>query len=573
MTSYQAPGQPLPAERSPTLVEVSAVITPDMATLVEGAAGAADGLPDDPTVSGVTVHDAAAPATRYPGAIALAIALPLSGQDLQSRVQEFAAAGYCAVIYKSHGASDEELRRAARSAGLRLFRANDEAPWEQLASSIETALLAHGAADSSLRDIRPGDLFELANTVASLAGGAVAIADVDQMLLAYSTLPGQPIDDTRRRSILQLHVPHTAQNDADYRRVHATRGVVTVAPTGDSFTRWAVAIRAGRAVLGSLWLIDTDNGPSTDAERLLLEAANVAAVHLLHRRTHHDADRARQLGLVMPLLFEPGRAELAAVQLGIASTSVRIAALTTRRPAGTASETLQASLRLFDAVRSACAVWLPTAVCGLADNVVYVVLPQPEPVAASAAVSAAADAGPIGAPAGVPSFQRQAVLRIAHHTRRLLSLPVFAGVGDAEPIAGADRARAAAETVLAALLSDAEEGMVNPDSDDIVADRHSLGPRLELRQITDSLRRAGLLPGETVSAIAEYDARRSTAFELTLRTWLDCGANAIETASRLGLHPNTVRYRLSRASSLFGLRLDDSETRLLLWMQLWARQH
>jgi hypothetical protein len=545
-----------PHDRLPTLAEVSRAIPPDVATLVES--GQTGSPAAHQTVSGVTIYDPAVPPASSPGAIVLAVGLPLFGPDMPDRIRALHAAGYSAVVYKAHGAADEELRRAARAAGISLLRASDDVPWEQLSAIIETAVMPHGHVHLSLGDIRPGDLFELANTVASLAGGAIAIADVNQTLLAYSTLPEHPIDDTRRNSILQLHVPHTTQNDIDYRRVHAATGVLTVAPSGDSFTRWAVAIRAGSAVLGSLWLIDSDEGPSTDAAPILIEAANVAALHLLHRRSHYDADRARQLGLVMPLLFEPGRAELAAVQLGIAATSVRIAALTTRRPAGTASDTLQASLRLFDAVRSACAVWLPTAVCGLADNVVYIVLPQ---------AGAADDA------ADLPAFQRQAVLRIAHHTRRLLSLPVFGGLGDAAPVAAADRGRAGAEAVLAALLSDAENGLVQADSDGIVADRQSLGPRLQLRQMADTLLAAGQLPGGLASAIAEHDLRRNTAFELTLLTWLDCGANAIETANRLGLHPNTVRYRLSRMEPQFGVRLDDPETRLLLWLQLWARKH
>ncbi len=41
----------------------------------------------------------------------------------------------------------------------------------------------------------------------------------------------------------------------------------------------------------------------------------------------------------------------------------------------------------------------------------------------------------------------------------------------------------------------------------------------------------------------------------------------------MGLHVNTVRYRLSRVEPLFGLNLEDPETRLLLWLQLWARHN
>jgi hypothetical protein len=543
--SYQDTG---PASKHlPTLSEVSAGMGSNVATLIELPAA------DRQFVSGATLYDPAAPPVAYPGAIALAIGLPLAGPVLNERLQQLAAAGYLALVYKAHGTADDELRAVARSVGLGLLKASDEFPWNHLAEIIDAAIMPYGESRKTLVDIRPGDLFELANTVASLVGGAVAIADVDQTLLAYSTIDDQPIDETRRDSILQLHVPHTEQNDIDYRRVHAATDVVTVAPAGHSFTRSAVAIRAGSVVLGSVWLIDTGNGTNADADRVLREAANVAALHLLHRRTNRDSDRARQRDLVAPLLFEPGRAELAAVQLGISADSIRVVALTERVLTGSAPENLQSSLRLFDTVRTACAVWLPTAVCGVADNIVYIVLPQNR--------------------SATPAYERDAVLRIAHHTRRILAGPVLAGLGEPVPLNGAAESRAAAEAVLAALVGDVEEGRVDTDSDDIVADQHSLGPRLHLRQAAAALRAAGLLPGDAVSRIVEHDTHKNTAFAPTLLTWLHCGANAIETAGKLGLHANTVRYRLSRIEPLFGLRLDDPETRLLLWLQLWAHDN
>lgn len=62
----------------------------------------------------------------------------------------------------------------------------------------------------------------------------------------------------------------------------------------------------------------------------------------------------------------------------------------------------------------------------------------------------------------------------------------------------------------------------------------------------------------------------ASSFGETVRTYLDTGGNAIDVANQLGLHVNTVRYRLSRIKPLFGLDLSDAETRLLVWLQLWA---
>jgi DNA-binding PucR family transcriptional regulator len=47
----------------------------------------------------------------------------------------------------------------------------------------------------------------------------------------------------------------------------------------------------------------------------------------------------------------------------------------------------------------------------------------------------------------------------------------------------------------------------------------------------------------------------------------------METAKALNVHVNTVRYRLSRVMTLFGVDLDDPETRLLVWLQMWARHN
>ncbi|TDW29565.1 PucR family transcriptional regulator [Cryobacterium psychrophilum] len=529
----------------PLLAEVCRSFGPDILSLVE------DPAEERTPVAGCVLYDRFAPPTPFPGAIALAVGLDLADDQLPERLRDLAAAGYLGLVYKQHGRPDAGLRSMARSNGVALLRASDAVPWDQLTEILTAAIIPHGASVRTLVDILPGDLFALANTVASLTGGAVAIADPEQTVLAYSTLPGQPIDDTRRNSILQLHVPHSEQNDLDYRRVHAARDVVSVAPGAQSLTRSAAAIRAGSVVLGSLWVIDADNDHDPQTARLLLEAANVAALHLLHRRTHSASGRDRQISLVRPLLFEPDRAELSATQLGIAAESVRIVALTAGGPTGSAPAALQASLLVFDTVRTACAVWLPTAVCGLADNVVYIVLPQ------SATASFA--------------FQREAILRITHHARRLHGRPILAGFGRTTPIGAVPESRADAEVVLAALLRDVEEGRLRVDSDDIVADQQSLGPRLQLRQICADLRAAGHLPGADATRISDHDSRKKTAFAETIRTYLDCDANAIETARRLGLHANTVRYRLSRVESLFGVRLDDPDSRLLLWLQLWAQ--
>jgi hypothetical protein len=172
----------------PTLADVARSAGSEILRLVEMPAD------DQQLVAGAVLYDSTARPAGFPGAVALAIGLSLSGKRLGAKVRELREAGYVALVYKTNGASDGLLRAAARETGMALFQASDSVPWHQLAEIMEAALIPHRQSGRTLVDIRPGDLFDLANTVAAQAGGAIAIADPDQAILAYSTLPDQPID-------------------------------------------------------------------------------------------------------------------------------------------------------------------------------------------------------------------------------------------------------------------------------------------------------------------------------------------------------------------------------------------
>ena len=531
----------------PTLADVARSAGSEILSLVE--------MPSDDRqiVAGSVLYDSTARPAKFPGAVALAIGLSLSGKRLGAKVRELSDAGYVAVVYKSNGTSDEVLRAAARDNGMALFRASDSVPWNQLAEIMDAAVVPHRQSGRTLVDIRPGDLFDLANTVAAQAGGAIAIADPEQTILAYSTLPDQPIDETRRSSILSLQVPHSVETDNDYRRVHAATDALDVATQDPSLRRTAIAIRAGDSVLGSLWLLELADHHNEDANRILREAANVAALHILHKRTTYVSNLTRQIDLVQPLLFDPKRAELAAIRLGISAPSIRVAALGVWPSEAIAAETLQSRLRLFDTIRTACAIRLPSAVCGLSDNIVYIVLPQTTETSRH--------------------FQRTALLKIVQNARRLLARPVLAALGAAATIDRLEDSRVNAELVLSELVRNVAEGRIAADSDDIVADDDSLGSRLLLRQFVSALTAAGQLPGSHALSIAAHDEQHKKSFEETIYAYLSCGGNAIDAAKSLDVHVNTVRYRLSRVEPLFGIDLDDAETRLLVWLQLWARHN
>ena len=63
------------------------------------------------------------------------------------------------------------------------------------------------------------------------------------------------------------------------------------------------------------------------------------------------------------------------------------------------------------------------------------------------------------------------------------------------------------------------------------------------------------------------DAQRERLAE-TLRAWLDRPGQVQAVAAALGVHPQTVRYRMGRLRELFGERLEDPEARFELGLAL-----
>jgi len=128
--------------------------------------------------------------------------------------------------------------------------------------------------------------------------------------------------------------------------------------------------------------------------------------------------------------------------------------------------------------------------------------------------------------------------------------------------------------------------------------RAALGPSLHWPRAAASLRRAAaalalprdglivaddhlatLLLGADPGLAAELAAARLAPLEGltavqrerllgTLRAWLDRPGQVQAVAAALGVHPQTVRYRMGRLRELFGDRLDDPEARFELGLAL-----
>jgi DNA-binding PucR family transcriptional regulator len=76
-------------------------------------------------------------------------------------------------------------------------------------------------------------------------------------------------------------------------------------------------------------------------------------------------------------------------------------------------------------------------------------------------------------------------------------------------------------------------------------------------------------------SLAPFDgltSKRRARLGETLLAWLQSRSSAPDLATQLGVHPQTVRYRLRQLEELFGDRLNNPDERLNLEVTLRAEQ-
>lgn len=135
--------------------------------------------------------------------------------------------------------------------------------------------------------------------------------------------------------------------------------------------------------------------------------------------------------------------------------------------------------------------------------------------------------------------------------------PVGVGV-PVEPFAAADSLRLARRVLT--LVGDGAPS-------DIVMYAEERLPELLLQGadvVTAQLRRRLFEP------LSDLTQRQRDRTIETLRAWLEEQGNAHAVAQRLGLHPQTIRYRMRRIEEAFGDRLRDARTRFELEMAVYS---
>jgi hypothetical protein len=335
--------------------------------------------------------------------------------------------------------------------------------------------------------------------------------------------------------------------------VRATRPEMATVDAGDvaRHTRELLAaatraIAARRAPTDAELSFVEDLAVTRARQGIPIEAV-LAAIHVAERRIWSAArERARTDGVPLGRVLDARElyddwAESVRTRLIVAHRRAEISARTTGR-----DRPGRLLRRLLDGGSAAA---LAAAEAGLgAGEVRVVVVPDPPRTLVGPLVTAlrargaggAEDGAVVGVVAGLTADLRSALSGVVCGV---------AGPGAAEEVPSLRRLATAAADVAA------DEGRTGPTDVADVAVRVALEARPDLAAILLDRHRSAL----------EAMGRKAAEAAGTVRTWVECGQDTDLAASRLFVHPNTVRNRVGAMSAATGLDPRDPFAALTLW--------
>jgi DNA-binding PucR family transcriptional regulator len=503
--------------------------------LVEVAAAPA-GL--DVSLTGLAIVDPDDEPDRYPGQLVLVIGV--RGRAATAALRAAARRGAAAVAVKA-GGPDHLLRAAATDAGAALLLVRPDVRWERLESLARDVLHEGGAAG----DDGSGDLYSLAQTVALLTRGVVSIEDTASRVLAYSRSDADAaqIDEMRRLSILGRQGP------ADYLRRLREWGVFDRLRDSEDVVqldehvelgirrRLAIGIHAGRRQLGTIWVQEGAEPFAERAAEVLVGAARVAAGHLVRRRSQQAPGGRWERDLMVGLLDGRASPDLVAGTFGLNEDAGALVVAFAVRDGDAAAQELVVA-ELVEVVSVHAAAHRRAALCAAVEGRVYAVLPE------------------VHGTDGALTLCTEVVAA----ARRRSGIRVQAGIGSpAAELAGVPGSRREADRVLDAMGESQDVAVFGEIRAEVL-----LTQTLGLLAANPDLRDPG------VARLVAYDREHRTDLVGSVVAWLDAMGDVRTAAERLTVHPNTLRYRVRRATAIAGLRLDDPRARLVHHLQLLA---
>lgn len=411
------------------------------------------------------------------------------------------------------------------------------------------------------------DYQELVDEISELLGAPATLENRDFELIAFGAydsegdLDPSALDPVRTRSILTRRSTAAVRSWFEGFGITRATGPVRIPPTPEAGVyrgRVCLPVRHRGVVLGYVWLLDGDPGP-TDAQLAAAMQVTGRIGALLADEAEAGAGLSRELRQV--LTAEHGwQQDMAVAELRTAlgpradgpHTLVCVAPWPSADP---------------DDAPAARAVPHTSALCtlpwGVSGQSLALLVRLRSTEASTPALTAAARvlkeaeearAAPGGAPRGAGArVAAAAAAGLTGAVRAAPGAPCVAGVGD--PRTGLADLGAVWQEAAAAARAALAEPRLGP-----VAQWTGIGP---YRLLT-------ALPPDSVQdpAVGPLLSPAHRELARTAEVYLDCAGQAGRTAAELGVHRQTLYYRLSRVEQLTGLDLDDGEDRLLLHMAL-----
>ncbi|AKG44225.1 pucR C-terminal helix-turn-helix domain protein [Streptomyces xiamenensis] len=515
--------------------------------------------PGDGQIADVVIAEPGEPLDGAAGALVLAIGVRET--EAPAMVAAAGAAGATALAVRTHGEElPDAVRAAAEHTGIAVLGIPRGLRWDRAEAEVRAALAVPSGALAAGRD---GDLFSLAQTVATLTHGVVSIEDGAHRVVAYAG-SGDEADELRRRSILGRSCPEPylalLRRLGVYQRVREGDEVVPVGeqPEMGARRRLAIGINAGRRPLGIIWVQEGGRPLAARTPELLRGAARIAAAQLADHYFQGDA-RARLASreeLSHGLLTGRFDAAALAAHLGIdPAAGADVVAVDLRGPAdGVApapADVRRAEAAGITSVHAA--AHRENALVVQACGQIYAILPSP---AGAPRPRAAADAGTPPDEASLVRWAEELVVTL----RRMTGTPVQAVVaGRAERLTDIPSVKLRGHRALR-LLARTQATTVGTHT--------RLAPALLVGDTLELLERTPRLRFPAVAALAARDRDQGTDLARSLMLYLDGFGDVTAVAGQLNVHPNTLRYRVRKAVALTGLDLADPEHRLAATLQL-----
>jgi hypothetical protein len=456
-------------------------------------------------------------------------------EDAIALVRHSAEREAAAVLLKPPLTGKPAVRRAAKAAGIALVEVRAATAWAQLVWLLRTVLDANDDDTDALEDGDPGsgDLFRLADAVASVVDAPVTIEDTNSRVLAYSARQDHT-DSARVSTIIGRRIPDDVlarfRSRGVFRELSRGRQTIFVPAQRDgTLPRLIVPIRMGGELLGSMWAVV--GGPVPDERAAAFaDTAPVVALHLLRRRAHADSRRRASAELLRAVLEGKVGPRKAIAELELTEEPHRVVVVDT--PGGDSTDGEGLRLALLERISQGIG---RRPVATELGGLLYAVVPDGE---------------------GKGSWQE---LRAA-----LAELPEKSRVAAGSPVEIAELAqsRAQAEETLGLLRAGLLPGRVGSFDD--------LWTALVLHRAATAAASTRVTELGPLEALRDHDRTNHTEYLNTLYEWLRFPGDPRAAAKALRIHPNTFRYRMRRLLDLVPLDLDDPDVRLALITQLVA---